>query len=140
LVLPAVVLNADVVDTEEQSAVGVHGEVERRTDRPRGRLDEVAGGAAGTCHGLASNLSAEGKPATDDGVELSEEARGALDRLMQELREHDVEGFALNATSCGELWKNCYQFTCTLDECKPLWSRPCVADTGCKIAEFGRIA
>ena len=73
-----------------------------------------------------------------EGVELSEAARDALERLVEEIQRREVEGFA-SATSCGELFKNCYPFTCTLDSCKPLWSQPCVADSGCKIAEFGRI-
>ena len=73
-----------------------------------------------------------------EGVELSEAARGALERLIEEIQQRDVEGFALGATSCADLWKNCYPFTCTLDNCKPLYSQPCLADTGCKIAEFGR--
>lgn len=68
-----------------------------------------------------------------EGVELSPEARRALETLMMELQRSEVEGF--EGPDCPGYW-DCYPYSCTLKKCTPLYRRPCLVDTGCKIAEF----
>jgi hypothetical protein len=72
--------------------------------------------------------------ATGEGVELSAEARRAIDVLLAEMRSGDVTGFArLGVVPCPWL-DDCSQYSCTLDRCQPQYRRPCFAEFGCKIA------
>jgi hypothetical protein len=67
-----------------------------------------------------------------EGVEVSDEFRGALDTLMAELYESEVEGFALGV-ACGSL-KDCTIYVCRLGKCQPLeGSTACFVDMTCKI-------
>lgn len=69
---------------------------------------------------------------TGEGTEISEEARAALDALLDELQTSEVEGFAYR---CPEL-KACGQFYCLpLGKCS-LIKTPCFADVTCGIARF----
>lgn len=69
-----------------------------------------------------------------EGVEMSEEARGALDRLLEELHKSEVEGFA-TFPPCPSL-KACIHYSCfPLGKCT-LETNPCFANTFCKIAPF----
>jgi hypothetical protein len=67
-----------------------------------------------------------------EGVEISEEARAALDTLVQELHSSEVEGFAIFPT-CPSL-SRCGYYSCTLGKCNPLMRNPCLADQKCWIA------
>jgi hypothetical protein len=69
-----------------------------------------------------------------DGVELSDELRGALDTLMAELYESEVEGFALNV-ACGSL-RDCAIYVCRLGKCQPLEGSACFVDMTCKIGKI----
>jgi hypothetical protein len=66
-------------------------------------------------------------------VELSAEARAALEHLLGLLHDAEVSGFA--AYSCGSL-SDCWLYKCRLDDCKPLVSRPCFADVSCTVTKF----
>jgi hypothetical protein len=67
-------------------------------------------------------------------VELSDEARRALETLVAELSGNEVEGFAMNfgIWDCDEL-QSCPPQHCTLMNCQPLDSYPCAAKSHCKI-------
>jgi hypothetical protein len=67
-----------------------------------------------------------------DGVELSEEARAALDTLLAELHEGEVAGHAM-LPHCPSL-KACSHYSCfPLGKCT-LETNPCFANTFCTIA------
>jgi hypothetical protein len=69
-----------------------------------------------------------------EGVEVSDEFRGALDTLMSELYENEVEGFAMGV-ACGSL-RDCTIYTCRLGKCQPLDGSPCFIDMQCKIQKI----
>ncbi len=73
--------------------------------------------------------------ASGDGVELSDDARAALETLMQELQTRDVEGFR-TGVSCPS-YDSCLPYSCTLETCHPQYRKRCLVDAGCKIAGFG---
>lgn len=70
-------------------------------------------------------------------VELSPAARDALETLLAELRGEEVSGFSLNI-NCPSLIETCDPFTCSLTNCQPMTSRPCLADMDCHVAEMFR--
>lgn len=65
------------------------------------------------------------------GVELSSDARAALETLVTALLESEVTGFA---NDCGSL-DACGTYHCYLGKCI-LFKSPCLADIWCKIAEL----
>jgi hypothetical protein len=67
-----------------------------------------------------------------EGVEISEEGRAALDRLLDELQASEVEGFAGTFPHCPEL-RACGDFHCVLGKCN-LTKAPCFADVACFIS------
>jgi len=69
--------------------------------------------------------------ALGEGVELSAEARDALDLLTSELLTNDVQGFS---KACPSL-KGCTSYHCVLGKCI-LDSYPCYAHTSCQVASF----
>jgi hypothetical protein len=69
-----------------------------------------------------------------EGVEVSDEFRSALDTLMAELYESEVEGFALGV-ACGSL-RDCTIYTCRLGKCQPLDGSACFVDMQCKIQKI----
>lgn len=72
--------------------------------------------------------------AVGDEVELSPEARSALETLTNHLQDAEVMGFA---QPCGSL-DACGGYVCRLGKCLPLTKQPnCVAYTNCKVADFG---
>lgn len=74
--------------------------------------------------------------AAGDEVELSPEARSALENLINHLRDAEVMGFAV---PCGGL-DACGGYVCRLGKCLPLTKQPtCEAYTDCKVADFGVI-
>ena len=68
--------------------------------------------------------------ATGDDVELSPEAREALDRLIEAIQGHEVTGFGTPCTFNFD----CYPYSCNLDNCQPLYKKPCKSNLGCRIA------
>lgn len=70
-----------------------------------------------------------------EGVHLSDEARAALDTLLEEMYSDEVAGFA---QSCGDLSACNPRYECfQLGGCNYLSKRPCAADVWCQI---GRVA
>jgi hypothetical protein len=69
-----------------------------------------------------------------EGVEVSEEARAALDTLLDELYSGEVEGFA-TFPRCPSL-KQCSGYNCELGKCRPLESYPCFANVNCIIQKL----
>ncbi|HEV7526882.1 MAG TPA: hypothetical protein VGP92_18105 [Acidimicrobiia bacterium] len=74
--------------------------------------------------------------ATGDDVELSPEARQAIETLLSELNSSEVEGFRFGIWDCDELSRpSCSPDNCTLMNCQPLTTTPsCFAHSHCKIA------
>lgn len=70
-------------------------------------------------------------------VELSPAARDALETLLDELRGDEVAGFALGI-NCTDFMKTCDPFTCSLTNCQPMVSRPCLADIDCHVTDMFR--
>ncbi|HEV7526883.1 MAG TPA: hypothetical protein VGP92_18110 [Acidimicrobiia bacterium] len=70
-------------------------------------------------------------------VELSSAAREALETLLAELQGDDVSGFSSHI-SCPSFLETCNPFTCTLTNCQPMTSRPCLADMDCHVAQISR--
>lgn len=72
-----------------------------------------------------------------EDVELSPEARSALETLMHRLQADEVIGFA---PTCGGL-SGCGDFSCgKLGNCRPLRSEPCRQNITCKVASFWDVA
>lgn len=70
-----------------------------------------------------------------EGVEISEQARTALDTLLASLYESEVEGFA--SVSCPSL-KSCGWYICSpLGKCQWLEGYPCFVQTTCRITKLG---
>jgi len=68
--------------------------------------------------------------AVGSDVELSVEARAALENLIGLMQDAEVSGFL---PPCGTL-ADCLTFRCfPLGACTPLVSKPCFADVSCKI-------
>lgn len=67
-------------------------------------------------------------------VELSESAREALERLLDELQSADVSGFVVE--TCTDLSANCKPFSCNLKDCQPLVRSPCFVDADCRIVSL----
>ena len=77
--------------------------------------------------------------AVGDDVELSEEARAAIETLLRELHGEDAEvsGFAF-AKTCTTDTSSCSFYRCgSFGKCQPESRFPCLADYSCKIASFG---
>jgi hypothetical protein len=71
-----------------------------------------------------------------EGVELSPEARQALETLVNELQRSEIEGFEVpTGPECPSYW-DCYPYSCTLKNCLPQYRNPCLVDAGCKIGEM----
>jgi hypothetical protein len=66
-------------------------------------------------------------------VDLSPEARGAIERLMTQIQDDEVMGFEI---ACGGL-SACGTYSCDLGRCTPLTKQPnCWAYVHCRIAEL----
>jgi hypothetical protein len=65
-------------------------------------------------------------------VELSPEARRALETLMSHLQDDEVMGFL---PPCGGL-DACSNYKCELGKCLPLRKYPCAMDVNCKVGQF----
>lgn len=70
---------------------------------------------------------------SDEG-KLSEEHRTSIEKLLDELHQEDVRGFAQDLF-CPSL-DDCRTYKCTLKACKPLTKEPCRVDVRCSIASF----
>jgi hypothetical protein len=70
-------------------------------------------------------------------VELSPAAREAIETLLSELQGDEVSGFSQNI-NCPSFLDTCDPFTCSLTNCQPMTSRPCLADTDCHVAQISR--
>jgi hypothetical protein len=71
---------------------------------------------------------------TGDGVELTPEARQALETLVSELSGNEVEGFTFGIWDCDELVLTCQPDNCTLSNCQPLTGTPfCYVHSHCRI-------
>jgi hypothetical protein len=68
-----------------------------------------------------------------EDVELSDEARRAIETLISEFAEDEVTGHAWN-TCPAKAVQDCQPYDCTLGRCKPETNRRCLADWRCKIA------
>lgn len=64
-----------------------------------------------------------------EDVELSTEARQALEVLLDEFSGDEVGGFAYSADECNAM-------KCTLNNCQPLTNFPCAMNWKCRIADF----
>lgn len=80
--------------------------------------------------------------AIGDDTQLSPEVRSALEALVGQVHEAEVEGFGVKAPpgcstlSCPE-YGMCSDFSCwPLGKCGILWKSPCKVHTGCSIADF----
>lgn len=71
--------------------------------------------------------------ATGSAVELTEEARSALDVLINHLQSDEVTGFYITEP-CGGLY-DCGKYGCSLGDCL-LSSRPCRANVRCIIMKM----
>ncbi len=74
--------------------------------------------------------------ATGDDVELTPEARQAVETLLAELSSGEVEGFRFGIWDCDELARpSCNPDNCTLANCQPLTTTPaCFAHSHCRIS------
>jgi hypothetical protein len=71
-----------------------------------------------------------------DGVEISEEARAALDTLVNELQASEVEGFVAGIPRCPSLLA-CGEYRCEpLGKCTFLTRSPCFSDVTCAIQKL----
>ena len=71
-------------------------------------------------------------------VDLTPAAREALETLLSELQGGDeVAGFAQHI-NCPSFLETCDPFTCSLTNCQPMTSRPCLADMDCHVAQVFR--
>ncbi|MEZ5141017.1 MAG: hypothetical protein R2726_00635 [Acidimicrobiales bacterium] len=73
------------------------------------------------------------KLSVPQGTELSPTAREALETLLSELQSVEVEAFA-SSVDCGDFFRHCKPYSCTLKSCQPLVAQPCFIDTVCRIA------
>lgn len=74
--------------------------------------------------------------AAGDDVELSDEVRDALETLLDEINDAEVEGFAFGAVSCSML-DACSAFSCSpMNKCTVLTKAPCFSDLSCVIAKL----
>ena len=70
-----------------------------------------------------------------EGVEVSDEFRGALDTFLSELYSSEVEGFAMGV-ACGSL-RDCTVYTCRLGKCQPLdGGNACFIEMACHIQKI----
>jgi hypothetical protein len=68
-----------------------------------------------------------------EGVELSPEARAALETLMNGLEEEEVAGFAFSLDAACSTYRICNPY----GKCQPLTKSPtCLVFTHCRIADL----
>ena len=75
--------------------------------------------------------------ATGDDVELTPEARAAIETLLSELTSSEVEGFRFGIWDCDALSKPCAPDSCTLGQCTPYSVSGCLVHSHCRIASLG---
>jgi hypothetical protein len=68
-------------------------------------------------------------------VELSDEARHAIEKLIGDLEGAEVTGHAASS-GCLFLSGSCGKYSCELGKCQPESRRPCAMDYKCKIASL----
>jgi hypothetical protein len=77
--------------------------------------------------------------AVGEGIKVTEETQQAIEALLKQILGGETEGYATGCyPKCADL-QSCTGYWCSsLNNCKPLWSAPCLADVSCKIGKFIR--